>query len=66
MKGGWVESSYRAYADRMRTAAEAKVDDLGLVQGVCGSPEFDHAGTATEGQAFFIMMQVAHGALSET
>jgi hypothetical protein len=29
------------------------------VQGVCGAPAFDHAGVATEGQAFFLMMEVA-------
>jgi unsaturated rhamnogalacturonyl hydrolase len=66
LKGGWVEQRYREYADRMRIAAEAKVDDLGLVQDVCGSPEFDHPGTATEGQAFFIMMQVARDDMGKT
>ena len=43
----------------MRQAARKKVDQYGLVQGVCGSPEFDHAGTAPEGQAFFILMEAA-------
>ena len=47
----------------MRLAVYSKVDELGLVQGVCGSPEFDHPGTATEGQAFFIMMEVAYNEL---
>jgi rhamnogalacturonyl hydrolase YesR len=61
VKGGWIDKSYKAKADIMRAAAHAKVDDLGLVQGVCGSPEFDHPGTATEGQVFFILMEVAYG-----
>jgi unsaturated rhamnogalacturonyl hydrolase len=60
IKGRWIEKSYQEIADRMRSAAQAKVDDLGLIQGVCGSPEFDHPGTATEGQAFFIMMETAY------
>jgi len=60
IKGGWIENSYKKHADKMRTAAHAKVDDLGLVQGVCGSPEFDHPGTATEGQVFYILMEVAY------
>ena len=60
IQGGWLELRYREYADRMRAAARAKVESLGLVQGVCGSPEFDHPGTATEGQAFFILMESAH------
>ena len=57
--GGWLLASYRPAADRMRAAARAKVDPYGFVQGVCGAPTFDHAGVATEGQAFFLMMEVA-------
>ncbi len=64
IKGGWLEPRYREYAGKMRAAARAKVDGLGLVQGVCGSPEFDHPGTATEGQVFHILMEVAHRALT--
>jgi unsaturated rhamnogalacturonyl hydrolase len=60
IQGGWLDKRYRERADRMRSAAHAKVDSLGLVQGVCGSPEFDHPGTATEGQVFYILMEVAH------
>lgn len=63
IQGGWIEESYRTKADTMRAAALAKVDMYGLVQGVCGSPEFDHPGTATEGQAFHILMDVAYRAL---
>jgi rhamnogalacturonyl hydrolase YesR len=57
--GGWLPASYRPAADRMRAAARAKVDQFGFVQGVCGAPTFDHAGVAAEGQAFFLMMEVA-------
>jgi rhamnogalacturonyl hydrolase YesR len=59
VKGGWLPASYRAAADKMRAAARAKVDQYGFVQGVCGAPTFDHAGVAAEGQAFFLMMEVA-------
>lgn len=62
--GGWIDKKYKTKADKMRAAAYSKVDNLGVVQGVCGSPEFDHPGTATEGQVFFILMEVAHNALS--
>jgi rhamnogalacturonyl hydrolase YesR len=65
IKNGWINSSYKDQADKMRAAALSKVDDLGLVQGVCGSPDFQHQGTATEGQAFFIMMETAHKELTE-
>jgi unsaturated rhamnogalacturonyl hydrolase len=56
---GRFDSSYRDRADRMRDAARSKVDRLGLVQDVCGSPTFEAPGTATEGQAFFILMEAA-------
>jgi unsaturated rhamnogalacturonyl hydrolase len=61
VRGGWIPPSYTTHADRMRKAAHAKVDRYGLVQGVCGAPNFDRPGTATEGQAFFLLMEAAHG-----
>ena len=60
IQGGWIGERYREKAGRMRDAAHAKVDSLGLVRGVCGSPEFDHPGTATEGEAFFLLMEAAY------
>ncbi len=59
IQGGWLDGSYRKHADRMRNAARQKVDEYGLVQDVCGAPNFESAGTATEGQAFFLLMEVA-------
>ena len=63
VKGGWLDKSYLKYADRMRKAAHKKVDPFGLVQGVCGAPNFDHPGTATEGQALFLLMEAAYNDL---
>jgi unsaturated rhamnogalacturonyl hydrolase len=60
IKGGWLDSSYLPYAIKMRKAAYSKVDEFGLVQGVCGAPNFNRPGTATEGQAFFLMMEAAY------
>ncbi len=60
LQGGWIGERYREKAGRMRDAAHAKVDSMGLVRGVCGSPEFDHPGTATEGEAFFLLMEAAY------
>ncbi|MHB8055800.1 MAG: glycoside hydrolase family 88 protein [Candidatus Aminicenantales bacterium] len=57
--GGWLDAAFKKDADRMREAARRKVDGFGLVQGVCGSPNFDSSGTATEGQAFFLLMETA-------
>ncbi len=59
IQGGWLDPSYRKAADRMRRAAKGKIDRFGLVEGVCGSPHFDRPGTATEGQAFFLLMEAA-------
>ncbi len=57
--GGWLPSSYKEHADKMRAAVHQKVDASGYVQGVCGAPTFDRAGTAPEGQAFFLLMEAA-------
>ena len=60
VKAGWLSRKYLEKADKMRKAAHGKVDELGLVQGVCGAPNFDRSSVAAEGQSFFIMMEVAH------
>ena len=57
--GGWLPQAYKEHADKMRTAVHQKVDGSGYVQGVCGAPTFDRAGTAPEGQAFFLLMEAA-------
>lgn len=59
VKAGWLGLPYKEKADAMRLAARAKVDDYGIVQGACGSPNFDRSGTSTEAQSFFIMMESA-------
>jgi unsaturated rhamnogalacturonyl hydrolase len=65
VKGGWLDDSYLKYAYKMRKAAHRKVDAFGMVQGVCGAPNFDRQGTATEGQAFFILMEAAYNDLTK-
>jgi unsaturated rhamnogalacturonyl hydrolase len=60
VKGGWLDRAYLQPADRMRAAVYQKVDSFGLVQGVCGAPNFNRPGTATEGQAFFLLMEAAY------
>lgn len=59
IRGGWLPSTYKENADRMRASVYQKVDASGYVQGVCGAPAFDRAGTAPEGQAFFLLMEAA-------
>lgn len=59
ISGEWLPLPYKEQADKMRTAVHLKVDDSGYVQGVCAAPRFDRAGTAPEGQAFFLLMEAA-------
>jgi rhamnogalacturonyl hydrolase YesR len=60
VKAGWLDASYIIKADEMREAVYKKVDSFGLVQDVCGSPAFDHPGTAVEGQSFYLFMESAY------
>lgn len=57
--GGYLDKKYIPAADRMRAAANDKVDHLGLVQGVAGAPAFNFYGVSPEGQAFYILMEAA-------
>jgi len=56
----WLSESYLTSANKMREAAYSKVDEYGFVNDVCGAPFFDSPGRATEGQAFFILMESAY------
>jgi rhamnogalacturonyl hydrolase YesR len=64
VKAGWLENNYLKSADKMRAGARSKIDEYGVVQDACGSPNFDMAGTSTEAQAFFLMMEAAHSAIN--
>ena len=59
VKNGWLSVEYLSAADKMRKAANKKVDKYGLVQDVCGAPTFDRPGVAPEGQAFCLLMEAA-------
>lgn len=60
VNAGWLESSYLSKADKMREIIHSKIDKYGVVQDVCGAPHFDKAGSAVEGQAFYILMEAAY------
>ncbi|MBN1599646.1 MAG: glycoside hydrolase family 88 protein [Bacteroidales bacterium] len=57
---GYLEYKYFEVAEKMRKAAHVKVDKHGYVQDVCGAPFFIKPGRATEGQAFFLLMEAAY------
>lgn len=60
---GWAMDGWLDKAEIMRKAAHSQVDSFGLVQNVCGAPNFDRPGVAPEGQAFFLLMEAAAGKL---
>ena len=59
VKEGWLDEKYQKPAEKMRIAAEGKVNELGFVADVCGAPTFDKPGYAPEGQAFYLLMEHA-------
>ncbi len=56
---GFLDKKYIPVADKMRAAANEKIDSMGYVQGVAGAPQFDSYGVSPEGQAFYILMETA-------
>ena len=54
-----LKKEWFTVAEKMRAATKQKTDQWGFVRNVCGSPRFDSAGTAAEGQAFGVLMEVA-------
>lgn len=62
---GWLSEDYLTVAENMRKAAHSKVDQFGYVQDVCGAPFFNSPGRATEGQAFFLLMEAAYDDLKK-
>ena len=53
---GWLEKKYKQHADRVRKTMNKKIDEFGLIHGVCGAPTFRKQGFATDAQASWIMM----------
>ena len=53
---GWIEEEYLAKADLVATTMEKYIDDYGIIQEVCGCPDFVSVGTSAESMAAYIMM----------
>ncbi|MFC2137328.1 glycoside hydrolase family 88 protein [Bacteroidota bacterium] len=65
IKNSWLNNSYYEFAEKMRAAANKKVDEFGYVKGVCGAPYFDKPGISVEGQAFYLLMEAACMSLNQ-
>ena len=59
MADGWLAPEYLSLAEKMRAAANEKVDSYGFVRQVCGAPDFCRPGISPEGQAFYLLMEAA-------
>ena len=59
MADGWLSPEYLSLAEKMRAAANEKVDSYGFVRQVCGAPDFCRPGISPEGQAFYLLMETA-------
>jgi rhamnogalacturonyl hydrolase YesR len=59
----WLDASYLQTAEKLYSAAKAKIDSYGLVQDCCGAPSFDKPGVSPEGQAFYLLMEAARSKL---
>ena len=56
---GWLPTSYLDVARSLLAHGRSLVDANGLVQRVCGSPEFESQGSSPEAQAFFLLASAA-------
>ena len=53
---GWLNPSYLCRADNVYETMCKKIDNVGIIHEVCGSPDFTHSGTSAEAQASFLIM----------
>lgn len=58
-KGYLPIPKYLTTAEKLESAARNQVNKWGYIHPVCGSPNFDAPGTASEGQSFFLLMEAA-------
>ena len=52
---GYLSSSYLSWAEKAYAAVTEKIDKYGLLQEVCGCPDFLKSGTSCEAQAAYLM-----------
>jgi rhamnogalacturonyl hydrolase YesR len=52
----WLNSDYIKNADIVYENVQSRIDEFGIIRGVCGCPHFNSEGTSAEAQAAYIMM----------
>lgn len=55
---GWLEKKHIKKAEKVYRYMQSKIDEFGVIHGVCGSPNFISEGTSAEAQAAYIFMDV--------
>lgn len=65
MVGGWMPQKYTEYAERVRETMEDYVNEIGLIEEVCGCPHFLESGTSAESMAAYLMMHGWHKKLRD-
>jgi rhamnogalacturonyl hydrolase YesR len=53
---GWLDRKYLKNADAAFESSNGRIDEHGVIHGVCGSPRFVSEGTSAEAQAAYIFM----------
>lgn len=59
---GWLGEEHRPMAERIRSAADARIDAYGFLSPVVGAPDFARPGLSAEAQAAYLLMTAAAGA----
>ena len=62
---GYISRKHDEKAEAAFRAASGKIDELGLVRGVCGCPDFVSEGTSAEAQAAFLMADAWRNKLAD-
>ena len=65
IRHGYIHRKYDEKAEAAFKAASGKIDELGLVRGVCGCPDFVSEGTSAEAQAAFLMADAWRNKLAD-
>ena len=52
----WLSEEYIPSAEKVCAAMEQYIDELGIIHGVCGCPDFVTEGTSAEAMAAYLMM----------
>ena len=55
-KQHWLSEEYLKYAEQIAETMEKYIDEYGIIQEVCGCPDFLTSGTSAESLAAYLMM----------